>query len=131
MADYSPTYADETKTETLTEELKSDTDTTHYDATLLIAYEDSDIEIETELSDKNVPIPSTVPAVLEQVGTLLAAAFMYNDFYTNEETASPTAKVYRDQALSRLGKYIDTYLSQNQEDNESLYVGAATYISNS
>lgn len=131
MADYTPIYPNADKCKTLTTELESvDATSTHYDAVLLIAYENTDNKIESRLTKNNVPIPDTAPAELIEIGTLYAVAFMYNDYYSNEDKSSPVAKTYNDEADSRLQDYIESYLDGHSELDEDLPVSVATYIEN-
>ncbi len=125
MADYEPTYANSTDTETLTGELNTEDSAARYASIMLIAYKDSDNTIISAFHKSNLDTPAS-DAELEQIGTLLAASFLFNDFYSDETELSGKGKLYKDEATRRLDEYIDYQLGLNSEDNEDLYP-AATY----
>lgn len=125
MADYTPTYPNTTKVETLTSELSSDDSETRYNNVLLIAYEDSDTTITSAFHKNNITPPSS-DSELEQIGTLLAASFVFNDFYNDETELSGKGKLYKDEGLRRLSEYVEYMLNSDSGSDESL-CPAATY----
>lgn len=120
-------YADSTIVETLTNKLIPSNDRSKYDALLSIAVDYSDNKIKNELIKNNVPIP-TIPETIDpqdpantliKAANLYTAEFMFNTYYSDSDSLSPTSKQYRTDADTKLSNYIEIiHEGYNEETKE-------------
>lgn len=122
-------YADPEKVKTLTNRVKPAKNTTKYEELLLIALDDADDTINGKLIAKKVTIP-TIPedhttidkkdplTTLIKAGILYTASFMFNTYYADNESLSPTSRAYEKSADQKVSTYIEIILEGYNEDTK-------------
>jgi hypothetical protein len=121
-------YADEDDVKTLTNRVTTNPSSNPtYTAVLELGMSDSDDKIKSVLINNNVPIPDTDDD-LTKIANLYSAAFIFNTYYSNNATISPTSQAFTKDADKRLQDYIDTYLDAHSDADESIPVITATHI---
>ncbi|MBZ2167007.1 hypothetical protein [Methanobacterium spitsbergense] len=119
-------YADSSVVETLTNRLKPDKNTDKYEALLSVAIDDAEDIINGELIKNNIPIPTILESIdpkdplntLIKAGNLYTASFMFNAYYSDNESLSPTSKAYKESADDKVKSYIDIILGGYDEDTK-------------
>ena len=112
-------YADSDDVTALTSELNPTDGSTKYTTLLDIAMADSDSKIMNVLTKNNITIP-TSDEDLTQIANLYSAAFMFNIYYSSNDTTSPTTTIFTKDADTRLQNYIDIHHTPDSTDTSVL-----------
>lgn len=113
-------YADQDKVKILTKEVAVGIkDDTIYSELLSRAIDYADNKINNKLDENNIPPPSGNNAKLTEAGNLYAAAMIFNTYYSSNDTQSPTARTYREDADELVKGYIKNI--EKTTENNDLY----------
>lgn len=119
------TYADDEDIKGMTQEVKDALPPERYTKALQLAIPHAEIKIRNKLLKNNITPPSTNDT-LTNAANLYAAAFIFDTYYSGNETSSPTSKSYKEDADELVEGYIQTiHNNDNQPDSPII---TATYI---
>lgn len=120
------TYADQSAVTTLTQSVSTSmNDSESYNQLLNLALTHADNKVNSTLRRNMIPIDSQNNPNLasnqniQDAANLYAAAFLINTFYSDNDTASPTATSYTKDADSFLDDYVNNWYAKRADDGYS------------
>ncbi|MCE7699502.1 MAG: hypothetical protein K8E24_012095 [Methanobacterium paludis] len=121
------TYANEEAVTNLTTKVKPNADTTNYDATMELALNFADSEINDAFIISNIPFP-TVPETIDDrdplntlinAANLIAACFIFDHAYSGNTTLSALSTEWKKKATTKIDNYIQIILEGYDEETET------------
>lgn len=120
-------YADTAAVKILTKEIvEAMDDDEAYNSLLTQAVNHADRKINRQLRKNNVPTPTSSEDDLVEAGNLYSATFIFDTYYSDNETRSPSARTWEEDADNSVKDYIDTYLSENMNNEEEIPIYTTT-----